>query len=412
MMITRRLASFAGPLLVAGTSHGQPCEPFWSDQFRPQGLDDTVWSMAVFDDGSGPSLYVAGLFQKAGDAALNHIARLDGNVWSSPGSGTDDYVMALAACDECPDGAPSLYAGGLFRTAGGLAANGIARWDGTAWSGLGSEMEGRFSSVFAISILDDGTGPALFAAGVFIMPGGEPVMSIARWDGSAWAILGSGLTGAVQAMALFDDGSGLSLYAGGTFYEAGLIVGRVARWDGRSWTVIPGGPNGEVSALLAWDDGSGPALYAGGTFTSAGGQFANNLARWNGVAWSALPAQLNGAVSELIAFDDGSAAGPALYATGSFTLAGAIPASRIARWNGAAWTPLAEGLTHVGRALAAIDNGGGSPPLLFVGGEFSFAGQVSTAKVAWWNGSTWSGVTPPPGCLGILRGGCQRPGAI
>ena len=36
----------------------------------------------------------------------------------------------------------NLYAGGYFTTAGGVTANYIAKWDGSAWSALGSGMSG------------------------------------------------------------------------------------------------------------------------------------------------------------------------------------------------------------------------------------------------------------------------------
>ena len=35
-----------------------------------------------------------------------------------------------------------LYAGGSFTTAGGSAANRIAKWNGSGWSALGSGMNG------------------------------------------------------------------------------------------------------------------------------------------------------------------------------------------------------------------------------------------------------------------------------
>src|SRR5690606_19719056 len=47
------------------------------------------------------------------------------------------------------------------------------------------------------------------------------------------------LNGEVRAMTVFDDGSGPALYVGGTFPTArGLAVNRVARWDGSSWTAL------------------------------------------------------------------------------------------------------------------------------------------------------------------------------
>ena len=36
----------------------------------------------------------------------------------------------------------NLYAGGDFTTAGGVPANHIAKWNGSAWSALGSGIDG------------------------------------------------------------------------------------------------------------------------------------------------------------------------------------------------------------------------------------------------------------------------------
>jgi hypothetical protein len=52
---------------------------------------------------------------------------------------------------------------GHFATAGGVAAQTIARWDGTNWSALGSGTK----AISAMTIFDDGTGPALHATGFF-----------------------------------------------------------------------------------------------------------------------------------------------------------------------------------------------------------------------------------------------------
>ena len=44
------------------------------------------------------------------------------------------YALAVSGSD--------LYAGGYFTTAGGSAANDIAKWNGSSWSALGSGMDG------------------------------------------------------------------------------------------------------------------------------------------------------------------------------------------------------------------------------------------------------------------------------
>ena len=49
---------------------------------------------------------------------------------------------------------------------------------------------------------------------------------------------------------------------------------------------------------------------------------------------------MNGSVVALEVFDDGSGSGPALYVGGDFTVAGVILADRIARWDGTSWSTL------------------------------------------------------------------------
>jgi hypothetical protein len=124
--------------------------------------------------------------------------------------------------------------------------------------------------VHALATFDDGGGPALYAGGVFATAGGAAASNIARWDGTSWTPLGSGMSGSVYALAVADLGSGPALYAGGDFTSAGgLAANRIARWDGAAWSPLDGGTSSTVRALASWDDGSGPALYVGGPFLSS-----------------------------------------------------------------------------------------------------------------------------------------------
>jgi hypothetical protein len=84
-------------------------------------------------------------------------------------------------------------------------------------------------------------GSDLFAGGEIVRAGGKPVNRIARWDGRAWSALGSGLNGTVRAIAV----SGGSLFVGGDFTEAGGVrANGIARWDGRAWSALGGGVSG------------------------------------------------------------------------------------------------------------------------------------------------------------------------
>ncbi len=214
---------------------------------------------------------------------------------------------------------PALYLGGSFASVDGVTANDIAKWDGTSWSAVGGGLAGTSSGVGALTVFDDGHGPALYAGGAFVSAGGVAASNVAMWDGAHWSALGSGLGGpsdAVAALAAFDDGHGPALYAGGSFTTAGgVTANHIAKWKGSAWSPVGGGMAGgadeSVYALVAFDDGHGPALIAGGPFDNAGGTTMLGIARWNGSVWSPLDAGMNGAVFALATFDDGS--GPALF---------------------------------------------------------------------------------------------------
>ena len=122
-----------------------------------------------------------------------------------------------------------LYAGGWFTNAGGVAANCIAKWDGSSWSALGSGISGVVDYdtshhsnqpyVYALAV----AGSDLYVSGNFAKAGGVSATIIAKWNGSRWSALGSGIgrtdgnSAIVYALAV----SGSDLYAGGRFTTAG-----------------------------------------------------------------------------------------------------------------------------------------------------------------------------------------------
>src|SRR6516162_8278393 len=130
-------------------------------------------------------------------------------------SGANFVVQATAV-----DGSGNLYIGGAFTFVGGISANHIAKWDGTNWTALGSGVN---SNVNALAIV----GGTLYAGGLFTNAGGIPAYYVAKWDGTAWQALGSGMNTNVNALAV----SGNELYAGGDFTTAGgVTVNYAAKW--------------------------------------------------------------------------------------------------------------------------------------------------------------------------------------
>jgi hypothetical protein len=302
----------------------------WLSMGDVLGADSDVSAAVV--DGSG-NLYIGGNFTLVGNTLANRIAKWNGTTWSPLGSGMDDRVQALAVSGG------DLYAGGWFTTAGGNPATNIAKWNGSTWSPLGSGMNGL---VFALAV----SGNDLFAGGYFTMAGGSAVANIAKWNGSSWSPLGSGMGShvfdpdppIVFALAV----SGSDLYAGGLFTIAGgTEASYVAKWNGSSWSPLGSGivgDPGDVRGVYALAV-SGSDLYAGGWFITAGGSAVTNIAKWNGSSWSPLGPGLNRGVLAL------TVSGTDLYAGGYFTRAGGMhTGSGIAKWNGSSWSGVDSGM--------------------------------------------------------------------
>ncbi|MGD1915456.1 MAG: GC-type dockerin domain-anchored protein [Phycisphaerales bacterium] len=439
-------AAVAG--MLTPTTAGQPCEPeFAAGLFGAPGTNNRVTSSFVWDDGSGEALYIGGAFSVVGSLPASGIARWDGAQWSTLGEGVSDGPVSEFTSFDDGSG-EMLYVGGAFTTIGGVSASHVARWDGAAWMPLGSGMNGP---VYALEAFDDGTGLQLFAAGWFSEADGQAASAIAKWDGTSWQDVGGGVTGSgdlwIFDLAVFDDGTGPALYAAGEFETAGGVPARgSAKWDGTEWSPLGSGFAGlapVVYTLEVFNDGSGEALYAGGSFDFVGGVTAANIARWDGSDWSAVGAGLDDDVVDLevdrflvvpalfaagrfVKTEDGSETlnyvgawtgrdweplrqgtepglsdraftlkvfedeqGRGMYVGGSFSadVAGQT-LSFIGRWDDSGWTPLGGGLDAVVEALVSVDLGSGEA--LYAGGQFQTAGSTDALSVAKWDGAQWS----------------------
>ena len=131
-----------------------------------------------------------------------------------------------------PDG--RLYAGGEFiRRPGDTAEASIARWDGTAWEMIGTTNRGSEVPVYALAFAPNGD---LYAGGRFVTMNGVPIRSLARWDGATWFPVGGseGVPNTVWALAFVPDGR---LYVGGSPGYSTPYPG-FSRWDGTAWTAL------------------------------------------------------------------------------------------------------------------------------------------------------------------------------
>jgi hypothetical protein len=339
------------------------------------GTSSTLFALAV----NGGDLYAGGEFTQAGAAPASSIARWDGTSWSPMGigparpGGTNNVVFALAVSGS------DVYVGGNFTTAGRVAASRVAKWNGTSWSPLGTGVD---ATVYALAVSGNDalgagmtggnvselavSGNDLYAAGGFRTAGGVTANGIAKWNGTSWSALGTGSSnGFISALAV----SGADVYVGGQFTAiGGVTANSIAKWNGTSWSALGTGIGNTVYALAV----SGTDLYAGGIFIRAGTVTANNIAKWDGTSWSALGTGTGTSFSGTIGVQALAVSGNDLYAGGMFPTVSGLTVNNIARWDGTSWNPLGTGLNSQVYGLA-ISTGG----QLNVGGSFSTVGDGS-----------------------------------
>lgn len=275
-----------------------------------------------------------------------------------------------------------------------------------AWSPMGIGMDG---DVYAIAVM----GSDVYVGGQFVKHCANNGCSsfdttfnhIAKWSTltNTWSPVGSGVNNYVYTFVV----NGSDLYVGGTFNQlcgnsacdSGNTSARfVAKWDGSAWSALGNGlDGGGVYAMTL----GGSDLYAGGgvyricaNAICDSGTGISNLARWSltGAAWTPVATGVTGQVFAL------ETLGTDVYVGGEFTqvcgtncASGNTTVNYIAKWNGASWSALGSGLSHA--VLDLYVNGNN----LYVGGAFTSVcgntacttGNTTANHIAKWN-SGWS----------------------
>jgi|GEM_PF-1802728 len=340
--------------------------------------------------------------------AKSNLGRWDGANWvalfSGPGvgMGITPWVQELAVHD--------FGAGEKLVVFAGTETNHGSRfleYDGTTLSPLNLTGFMDFSAYDSLS--HDGM---LYVSGSV----GWSDIGVVRLNGTVWEIVGapfpvSGPYG--HSVEVYDAGSGPEIHFGGR--SVGDLAGPgtigITRFDGTDWVSVGGGVTQSalfstasyIHDLERWNDGAGEALFMGGSFRGAGGVSTSSIARWDGASWSPLAEGIwdTRALSPTV-FDMKPFNGPdgeRLIVTGAFNRAGTIEANAIAAWDGSSWSPLGLGLQSGAEAGVGFEmvvhDPDGQGERLYVYGSFITAGTESVEGVAVWDGVSWSSTDMP-----------------
>ena len=211
-------------LTLALSARAVPGDEHWDPQFGAPGLTNINYAIAV----NNGIVYAAGV--AAGGRTNAPLSVWDGKQWSTVAVFTGPSLMQV---NDLAFVGNTLYAAGNFTNVNGVAAYGLAKWDGTNWSSIG------FTGV-AYALAVDGTN--LYVGGTFTNAAAT-VTNIGCWDGSAWHALGSGVGTyagySAQAVAVRNG----VVYVGGLFSSTPAHK-RLAAW--RLGMALPGRTSAEV----------------------------------------------------------------------------------------------------------------------------------------------------------------------
>ncbi len=344
----------------------QPCQPYWAGSIPVP--SNSFGGAVSFNDGTGPAIF--GIWTLGARPYRWHEGDLQWTLLTNglpTGFLTSDSLLVL------DDGTgPHVFANGSVQN-GSSTQSATVRWNGAAstWE-LPWPMTALNPAAVRLSA-DLGDGMALYG----VQNAGGSLVVVKR-VGDHWQQLGGSPNDSFGLLTLTTS-SGTTLYIGGGFNRIGGVpITGFARWTGQQWVQAGDNTSVGLSNGVNFDDGTGPALYGMGGGTFNGQSYFNSLVRFDGQHFSL--AGFGDQTGIYIAhspilFDDGR--GPAIYIGGTFSGYGGALAHGIARYDGHTWSALGEGI-HGGEvfSLAPMPTSRG-PALFTFGGTSAGAGTIN-----------------------------------
>ena len=236
----------------------------------------------------------------------------------TPGSGIDDFEIFNN----------ELYAasGMVFSPIG----QGVVKWDGTTWQFANSIQNINYTDLYA-------DGNDLYAT----TPNGNVYK---KTGNGAFTLFTTAPSGIVRNIIRYQS----NLYFCGQFTSiGGVSANHIAKWDGTTFQPLGTGLNFQSNCLAVYNN----ELYVGGVFSTAGGVNAKSIAKWNGTTWSAVGGSVTG--TNLNGIRDMKATTSGLVVVGDFDQIGGVNSNHVSKWNGTTWMNI--GLLHEELLIASVE---------------------------------------------------------
>jgi hypothetical protein len=211
---------------------------------------------------------------------------INGQVWNNVLSGSNGYIYALKNFQD------TLFIAGGLDTLGGVYAPGIGNWEGNTFHYIGN-MYGPNPKCYEIH------NNELYVGGGFWTINGNPDTLISKYLGGNWLPIGSNIfaSGSIYCLQSYQG----NLYAGGSIYSnSNPNIRRIARWDGTQWSGLGTGMGlGGITQVYCMAVYNGE-LYIGGEFGSANGMSVNYIVKWNGTNFISIGTGADGYINAML----------------------------------------------------------------------------------------------------------------
>ncbi len=285
-----------------------------------------------------------------------------------------------------------LYVSGNFSIVDGKHFKGIARWNGSQWDSLSTGVNGmdtvnQWPGGFITTMIPFNN--KLYVCGGFNSLGHIHADGFGTWNGLSWD------TTAIQpggGGCLFVSNN--ELYLGGSFDTlAGIAANSIIKWNGTTWQSL-GFPNfylypfiDTYASIMSICEYNG-RIYAAGAFESypLGTDTVGNILCYDGGNWTSVAGGVKGfnaGIGDMVVYHG------ELYVGGLFSKADGNPGENIQKWNGTSWSDVGGGTgvsnANVFKLLIWQDK-------LYAIGMFQQAGGIPADGIAVWDGIKWCGL--------------------